>query len=115
MENGQISGARGRGTRRRLRAAASLAIAVAFLTGGLLSARAAVSHGVAAGMLNVEQISPLDTNNNAKVTLALGINQFRLGTFNRADYDVRIGTWADGLSNVIPGRVDDVSDREWAG
>jgi hypothetical protein len=89
---------------RRLCTVLVLAIGVGAANVGGPHARAeAVQHGVAAGMLNVEQISPLDTNNNARVTLALGINQFRLGTFNRADYDVRIGTWADAASNVALG------------
>jgi hypothetical protein len=90
-----------RATWRRLRVAVSLAIAAGFVTGGPPMARAQV-HGVAAGMLNVEQISEVDSN-IALVTLALSINQFHLGTFNRADYDVRIGTWAEAASNVALG------------
>ncbi len=64
------------------------------MTGGLPAAQAAATHGVAAGMLNVVQIVPEDTNDNALVTLALGIGTFRVGTYNRADYNVLIGPGA---------------------
>src|SRR5512146_51590 len=63
------------------------------MAAALLSAAPAASpsHGISAGMLNVEQISPIDTNNNARVTLGLGIGTFRVGSYNRADYSVLIG------------------------
>ena len=49
------------------------------------------SPGVAAGMLNVEQISQVDSN-VALVTLTLGMGTFRVGTGgNRGDYSVLIG------------------------
>lgn len=51
----------------------------------------AASHGVAAGMLNVTQVIPEDTNSNAQVTLALGVDHFLCGSFNRGDYNVQIG------------------------
>jgi hypothetical protein len=50
--------------------------------------------GVAAGLLQVSQIpgfSGADENTNCQVALALGVNTFRLGTFNRADYNVQVG------------------------
>lgn len=49
-----------------------------------------VHHGIAAGMLNVTQVFGIDDNTNANVTLAFSINNFQIGTFNRADYNIRI-------------------------
>jgi len=70
---------------------ALLAIGAGIMAGGLVSAQAAANHGVAAGMLNVEQISEVDSN-VALVTLSQQIGAFRLGTGgNRGDYNVRIG------------------------
>ena len=67
------------------------ALVLGFTACGPLSVQAGSSHGIAAGMLNVTQIVPEDTNNNALVTLALGIGTFRADTYNRADYNVLIG------------------------
>ncbi len=70
------------------------AVALGFLLAGvpLLSSRAAIpNHGVAAGLLNVEQVFGLEDNTNAEVTLALGLNNFQVPSFNRADYTVAIG------------------------
>jgi hypothetical protein len=99
-----LCGCAERGNGQRFRAVTASAIALGLLVGWLLPAEAApVSHGVAAGMLNVVQTSQVDTNTNAEVTLALSINQFQLGSFNRADYDVRIGTLAEASSNMVLG------------
>ena len=74
------------------RAVLVLALWVGAMPAAGPTARAQVArHGVAAGMLNVVQIVPEDTNNNALVTLAFGIGTFRVGTYNRADYNVLIG------------------------
>jgi len=70
--------------------AATLAIALGVMLGGASPGRAAASHGIAAGMLNVEQISEVDSN-VALVTITQSISTFRLDTFNRGDYGVRIG------------------------
>ncbi len=51
-------------------------------------------HGASAGLLEVSQIpgfSGEDENTNCLVTLALGINDFQVSTFNRADYSVQSG------------------------
>jgi hypothetical protein len=51
-------------------------------------------HGAAAGLLHVSQIpgfSGADENTNCRVNLALGINTFQPGTFNRGDYNVQVG------------------------
>lgn len=50
-----------------------------------------VLHEVAAGLLEVTQVPGLDDNTNAFVTLARSINNFQIGTYNRADYNLRIG------------------------
>ncbi len=75
---------------RQLSVAASLAIAVIFATGELSPVRAA-AHPVAAGILNVEQITEVDTNTSALVTLAQQIGSFRVNSsYNRGDYNVLI-------------------------
>jgi hypothetical protein len=73
------------------RVASSLAIALGLVTYWLPSAQAAAAHRIAAGMLNVAQVVAEDTNNNARVTLALGFNHFLAGSGNRGDYNVQIG------------------------
>ncbi len=57
-----------------------------------------VYHNVSAGMLNVAQYPGWDPavpnandNTNCLVTLGLSINDFRLGDYNRADYDLQSG------------------------
>ena len=77
----------------------------AVLTLWMSNARADhVYHNISAGMLTVSQIpswgtaylsdSTLDDNTNCIVTLGLSINDFRAGTFNRADYNVQAGPTA---------------------
>ncbi len=76
---------------RRLRTVASLGHRVgASDCRAALGAAATVPHGVAAGMLNVEQIS-VDDANTALVTLAQQIGTFRSADGNRGDYNVLIG------------------------
>ena len=72
--------------------AATPAIALGIMLAGPSLGWAAATHGVAAGMLNVEQISEEDLN-VAEVTLAQGISTFRVSTSagNRGDYNVLIG------------------------
>ena len=87
---------------------------------GVLSAQAApVSHGIAAGMIKVEQypdwvLDPLagdHDNTNVIATLIASINDFRLGTYNRGDLNVQIGTVAtDDLANGI--LITCISDRK---
>ena len=51
-------------------------------------------HGASAGLLEVSQIpgfSGEDENTNCQVALALGVNDFQVSTFNRADYSVQSG------------------------
>lgn len=68
------------------------------------------SHDVAAGNLFVSQLPGYDPNNppggddntNVLVTLGLSVNDFRIGGFNRADYNVQIGpTASDDAPNGI--------------
>jgi hypothetical protein len=60
-----------------------------------------VYHNVSAGMLTVSQypgwssaVPNADDNTNCVVTLGLSINDFRIGTYNRADYNVQAGSTA---------------------
>ena len=60
-----------------------------------------VYHNVSAGLLNVAQyptwdptVPNADDNTNCVVTLGLSINDFRIGTYNRADYNVQAGPTA---------------------
>ena len=62
-----------------------------------------VRHKVAAGWLHVEQTTTIDTNNNARVTLGLGINNFQLVSFNRGDYSVRAGVGTDSTEDAVRG------------
>lgn len=65
-----------------------------------------VYHRVSAGMLTVSQIpgwgtaylsnTNMDDNTNSVVTLDLSVKDFRLGTYNRADYNVQAGATAAG-------------------
>ena len=65
----------------------------------------AATHGISAGLVNVVQTSPSDTNNNSTASLALSLNRFQLGSYNRADIDLQIGTWEEASSNVVLGVV----------
>jgi len=61
-------------------------------------------HDVAAGLLDVSQIpgfSGEDENTNCLVTRTFSVNDFRTGTFNRADYSVQVGP--DGSQNSSQG------------
>ena len=60
-----------------------------------------VYHNISAGMLTVSQypgwnstVPHSDDNTNCVVTLGLSINDFRAGTYNRADYNVQAGPTA---------------------
>ncbi len=53
-----------------------------------------VNHGIAAGLFNITCEFGLEDNNNATNTLGLSINDFRAGTYNRADLNVQIGSSA---------------------
>src|ERR1039458_10632518 len=63
-----------------------------------------VYHNISAGMLTVSQYPgwgaqyasdpTADDNTNCVVTLGLSINDFRIGTYNRADYNIQAGTTA---------------------
>jgi hypothetical protein len=51
-------------------------------------------HDVAAGLLDASQIpgfSGADENTNCVVTRAFSVNDFRAGSYNRADYNIQIG------------------------
>ena len=66
--------------------------------------------GASAGLLEVSQIpgfSGEDENTNCQVTLALGVNDFQVSTFNRADYTVQSGWSAtdDPVLGVLIGAV----------
>jgi hypothetical protein len=77
-----------------------------FLLAGalLINCQAATpNHGVAAGLFQVEQVPGLEDNTNAQVTLALGFNNFRAGTFNRADYNVAIGVGLEASNDDTRG------------
>jgi len=61
-------------------------------------------HDVAAGQLDVAQIpgfSGSDENENCAVTQTFSVNDFRAGSFNRADYNVQVGP--DGSGNAARG------------
>ena len=84
-----------------------MAVLSAVLSLGALSVRADhVYHNVSAGMLTVSQIpgwgtaylsnSNMDDNTNCVVALDLTINDFRIGSSNRADHNVQAGATAAG-------------------
>ena len=90
---------------RRLRPAFLSTALVAILTLWMSNAWADhVYHNISAGMLTVSQIpgwgtaflsdGTMDDNTNCVVTLGLSINDFRAGTYNRADYNVQAGPTA---------------------
>jgi hypothetical protein len=83
----------------RFCAVLALAICMAVAPGGPPARAQDVPHGVAAGLLDVSQIFGIDDNTNAEVTLARSINNFQIGTFNRADYNLLIGNGALAASD----------------
>ncbi|HRT09669.1 MAG TPA: Ig-like domain-containing protein [Candidatus Paceibacterota bacterium] len=64
-----------------------------------------VHHGVAAGMLKVNQVSDVETNNNAEVIQTLSINNFQLISYNRGDYSFRVGVGTESVEDAQRGVV----------
>ena len=77
-----------------------LIVTILAAAGVISSARAElVYHGVAAGMINVTQLSTND-DNTAGIALDLSINDFRTAGGNRADYNIQIGSnRSDDIAN----------------